>query len=279
VYEARDTALRHWRRGPLAKLTGERPLEGITPDSLLALHAAGYTAVRERLGPGRMLDVGCGQGFETAQFAGPDRTITGVDYSFEAALDATARYGSAGLRVAQCDARRLSLRTGTFDWVCSSHLIEHFPDAEAHASELARVLSPQGKAFVITPNAPADFENPFHIRLFRHSELVSVLQRSFDDVWVGGIDAVPHVKEDFRLRREKAKKVLKLDVFDLRHKIPHSWYVGAYTRALPIAYRFMAKSDTGGGTGITENDFFVTDDVDETTLVLLAVAGKPRRSP
>ncbi len=261
----------------MAKLTGERPLVGITPDSLLALHAAGYRAVRERLGPGRMLDVGCGQGFESALFAAADRPVVGVDYSFEAAREATARHGSEGLRVAQSDARRLSLGTGTFDWVCSSHLIEHFPDAEAHTDELARVLAPQGKAFVITPNAPADFENPFHIRLFRRAELVAVLQRAFDDVWVGGIDAVPRVKEDFRLRREKAAKVLKLDVFDLRHKIPHSWYVGAYTRALPLAYRFMAKSDTGGGTGITDDDFFVTEDVDDTTLVLLAVAGKPRR--
>ena len=105
-----------------------------------------------------------------------------------------------------------------------------------------------------------------------------MLERSFDDVWVGGIDAIPRVKEDFRLRREKAAKVLALDVFDLRHKIPHSWYVGAYTRVLPLAYRFMARSDTGGGTGITDHDFFVTDDVDETTLVLLAVAGKPRHA-
>ncbi|HEY7948799.1 MAG TPA: class I SAM-dependent methyltransferase [Acidimicrobiales bacterium] len=265
----------------MAKLTGERPLEGITPDSLLALHAAGYAAVRERLGPGRMLDVGCGQGFESAQFAGPERRVVGVDYSFEAATEATDRYGTkqngaGGLAVAQCDARKLSLGEGCFDWVCSSHLIEHFPDAEAHVAELARVLGPEGKAFVITPNAPADFENPFHIRLFRRDELAAVLQDSFDDVWVGGIDAVPAVKEDFRLRREKAAKILKLDVFDLRHKIPHAWYVGAYTRALPIAYRFMARSDTGGGTGITEKDFFVTEDVDESTLVLLAVAGKPR---
>lgn len=260
----------------MAKLTGERPLEGITPDSLLALHAAGYAAVRDRLGPGRLLDVGCGQGTESAQFAGPDRTVVGVDYSFEAATEATGRYGPEGLRVAQCDARKLSLGTSSFDWVCSSHLIEHFPDAEAHVAEIARVLGPEGKAFVITPNAPADFENPFHIRLFRRSELVSVLERSFDDVWVGGIDAAPAVKEDLRLRREKAAKILRLDVFDLRHKIPRSWYVGAYTRALPLAYRFMARSDTGGGTGITEKDFFVTEDVDETTLVLLAVAGKPR---
>ena len=175
----------------MAKLTGERPLVGITPDSLLALHAAGYRAVLERLGPGRMLDVGCGQGFESALFAAADRPVVGVDYSFEAAAEATGRHRSEGLRVAQCDARRLSLGTGTFDWVCSSHLIEHFPDAEAHADELARVLSPQGKAFFLTPNAPADFENPFHIRLFRRSELVSVLQRVFDDVWVEGSTPCP----------------------------------------------------------------------------------------
>ena len=263
----------------MAKLTGERPLEGVTPDSLLALHAAGYRAVRDRLGPGRLLDVGCGQGFESARFAAADRSVVGVDYSFDAAADATSRYGPSGLRVAQCDARRLSLATGSFDWVCSSHLIEHFPDAEAHVAELARVLAPTGTAFVITPNAPADFENPFHIRLFDPAELTAVLSRSFAQVWVGGIDAQPRVKEDFRLRREKAAKILSLDVFDLRHKIPRSWYVGAYTRVLPLAYRVMARADTGGTTGITDDDFFVTDEVDDTTLVLLAVAGSPRRAP
>jgi SAM-dependent methyltransferase len=263
----------------VARLTGERPLEGVTPDSLLALHAAGYNAVHERLGPGRMLDVGCGQGFESARFATTDRPVVGVDYSFEAAAEANGRHGAAGLRVAQCDARRLSLGDATFDWVCSSHLIEHFDAPEGHVSELARILTPAGTAFVITPNAPADFENPFHIRLFRQEDLTETLACSFDDVWVGGIDAVPRVKEDFRLRREKAAKVLSLDVFDLRHKIPRSWYVGAYTRVLPLAYRFMARSDTGGGTGITGEDFFVTEKVDDTTLVLLAVARSPRHGP
>ena len=34
------------------KLTGERPMEGATPDSLLALHDAGYREVVARLGPG-----------------------------------------------------------------------------------------------------------------------------------------------------------------------------------------------------------------------------------
>ena len=65
------------------RLTGERPMEGVTPDSLLALHAAGYRTVIERLGPGTMLDVGCGQGFESARFLSEDRAVVGVDYSAE----------------------------------------------------------------------------------------------------------------------------------------------------------------------------------------------------
>ena len=59
-------------------------MEGVTPDSLLALHAAGYRTVIERLGPGTMLDVGCGQGFESARFLADDRAVVGADYSADA---------------------------------------------------------------------------------------------------------------------------------------------------------------------------------------------------
>ena len=95
---------------------------------------------------------------------------------------------------------------------------------------------------------------------------------------VGGVDAEEWVKADFAARRNKAKKVLALDVFDLRHKIPQSWYVGAYTRLLPIAYKVIARGDAGGATGITVDNWFVTDQADETTLELFAIAKKPKRS-
>ncbi len=261
-----------------ARLTGERPQQGVTPDSLLALHEAGYRAVLDRIGRGRILDVGCGQGFESARFLGEGCQVVGVDYAAEAAATATACYGPEGLRVAQMNALDLGLLPASFDGACSSHLIEHFTDPEPHVAEMARVLKDDGVGCVLTPNKPADFENPFHLHLFERDELRSMLARHFDEVWLGGVDAAPHVKADFAARRVRAQKLLGLDVFDVRHRLPHSWYVWAYTRLLPIAYKLVAREDTGGITGITADDWFVTEELDETTLVLFAVVRAPRRT-
>ena len=261
-----------------SRLTGERPHEGVTPDSLLALHEAGYRAVLERIGKGRILDVGCGQGFESARFFDPGRQVIGVDYSSDAVTEAATRYGPAGLRVAQMDAVALGLLEGRFDGACSSHLIEHFTDPEQHVAELARVVKDDGIVCVVTPNKPTDFENPFHLHLFDRTELRTMLGRHFAHVWLGGVDAAPHVKADFEARRLKGARLLRLDVFDLRHRMPHAWYVWAYTRLLPLAYRLVARGDTGGLTGITADDWFVTDEPDDTTLVLFAVATSPRRA-
>jgi len=259
------------------RLTGERPQQGVTPDSLLALHEAGYRAVLDRIGSGRVLDVGCGQGFESARFLDAGRDVVGVDYAAEAVATAAATYGDEGLRVAQMDARGLAFLPASFDGACSSHLIEHFTEPEPHVAELARVVKDDGVVCVLTPNKPADFENPFHLHLFDRAELRAMLERHFDEVWLGGVDAVPHVKADFEARRIKAAKLLRLDALDLRHRIPYEWYVALYTRLLPLAYKLVARNDTGGVTGITADDWFVTEEPDDTTLVLLVVARKPRR--
>ncbi len=146
------------------ELTGERPIEGQTPASLLALHGAGYREVLARIGPGRLLDLGCGLGDGSARLVAPDRPVVGVDY--DPATAASARRRHPDVVTACCDAAALSLGDHCFDWVCSSHLIEHFADPDRHVAEVSRVLADGGAAFFITPNGPADFENPYHVHLF-----------------------------------------------------------------------------------------------------------------
>jgi SAM-dependent methyltransferase len=257
-------------------------MAGATPDSLLALHDAGYRETLARLGTGTVLDVGCGVGGETARLAGPGRWVLGVDYDAETAVAAEVEWGpsgvrGAGIRFAGMDGARLGLRRGSIDWACSSHIIEHFTAPELHVAELARVLTDDGTAFVITPNRPADFENPFHVYLFEERELASLLRLFFQDVEVWGLEGSDELKADFAARRRSGERILKLDFLKLRHRLPRRWYVWTYERALPLVYRALGSRGSGVGSGLDESHFFMTRTIVDTTPVLFAIARAPRR--
>ena len=261
----------------MTELTGERPLEGATPDSLLALHRAGYREVAARLDGGSVLDVGCGVGAETSRLAADNRWVVGVDYDSATAATAARAWAPTGLRFAAMDGSRLGFADSSFDYVCSSHIIEHFWTPASHVAELARVLHDDGTAFVITPNRPADFENPFHLTLFEANDLTALLRTHFGDVEVLGLEGDAALKADLAARRVSGERILRLDPLRLRHRIPRRWYVWAYERLLPIVYRLLGSQRSGVGSGLDESNLFLTDRIEPTTPVLLATAHSPRR--
>ncbi len=280
----------------MPRLTGERPTPGSTPDSLLALHRAGYRELSQRIQSNLVVDLGCGLGIDSISLSNcsvsdlernepttdadnytrEHRTVIGVDYDPGAAIQAFHRFKGLGFVGACMNASNLAFRSSSIAAICSSHLIEHFANPELHVGEVARVLADHGTAFFLAPNATADFENPFHLTSFNRSQLLGLLGQFFHEVWVGGLDGNPRVKADIGARRVKANKLLALDIFKLRHKLPKAWYVHAYTKILPLTYRLVARNDSNGNTGITEDDFYVSQDVDETTLVLFAIALRPK---
>jgi SAM-dependent methyltransferase len=255
-------------------------MAGATPDSLLALHDAGYREVAARVGPGVVVDVGCGTGEQTARLAAADRLVLGVDYSSATVIDTgRARRADVAMRFAGMDGAALAIRGGTVDSVVSSHIIEHFVNPVMHVGELARVLRDGGTAYVITPNAPADFENPFHVYLFEPAHLVSMLGLFFEDVECLGLEGDDVLQEDFASRRASGERILRLDPLGLRHRIPRRAYVWSYERALPVVYRALGSETSGVGSGIDDSHLFVTERVQPTTPVLFAIARRPRRNP
>jgi SAM-dependent methyltransferase len=257
------------------KLTGERPIEGQTPDSLLALHAAGYREIRERLAGSRMLDLGCGLGDGSIGFATPDRTVIGLDYDPTTAAEARRLHGSEGLSTVCGDGSALPFADRSFDHVSSSHLIEHFAEPRHHCREVARVLRADGSAFFVTPNAPADFENPYHVHLFGPDDLAQTLGRHFGSVTILGLDGSEVAKADFERRRAMAQRLLRLDPLGLRHRLPRPWFVALHAAGRRVAYRALSSEQGEGRSGITDADFAITDHIDPTTLVLFAIAEKP----
>ena len=76
-------------------------------------------------------------------------------------------------------------------------------------------------------------------------------------------------------RRGKGGRKIRLN---LRKRMPRSWYVWSYERALPAVYKVIGDK-SGVGSGLDHTHFSMTDVIEPTTPVLFAVARRPRRFP
>jgi 2-polyprenyl-3-methyl-5-hydroxy-6-metoxy-1,4-benzoquinol methylase len=101
---------------------------------------------------GRLLDVGCYDGQLIVQVAPAGAWIVGVDISLGALRQAQAR-GVHGVR-AQVESA-LPFADASFSTIVAAEVIEHVFDTEAFLAELRRVLVPNGRLLLTTPNLVA----------------------------------------------------------------------------------------------------------------------------
>ena len=115
--------------------------------------------------------------------------VVGVDFSLSG-LEEMERRDVAGAGLVCGDAMRLPFRSGTFETVVASEIIEHVGNPEAMMSECARVLAPGGTLIVTTPNpfcipwivkgrkGPEATWNPQHVAWFDGRTLANLGERA-----------------------------------------------------------------------------------------------------
>jgi ubiquinone/menaquinone biosynthesis C-methylase UbiE len=181
-------------------------------DFRLALRALGREATLRgrmldlaRVGPGdRVLDVGCGTGtlaIAAKRRVGPNGRVDGVDPSPEMVARAGAKARRAGVDVSfhEAIAQTLPFADATFDAVLCTLVLHQLPHDGIHAaaSELKRVLAPDGRLLVVDIDSH-DHRNPRHTPHARGSfdgrRIAPLLERS-------GVEVVGSGEVPFRLRR------------------------------------------------------------------------------
>lgn len=98
--------------------------------------------------PGRLLDVGCGNGtfLQMAQAAG--WSIKGVDFDPVAVAEARRE----GLPVDLGGIDKLDTEEQTYDWITCSHVLEHVHEPQRFLHSMYRLLRPGGTLWLQTPN-------------------------------------------------------------------------------------------------------------------------------
>jgi ubiquinone/menaquinone biosynthesis C-methylase UbiE len=96
----------------------------------------------------RLLDIGCGPGWLSVQYARGGARVTAVDLTEKAVALTTEHLSHQGVQgtVQRANAEQLTFRDGEFDFVVSSGVLHHTPDVQRALSEAARVLRPGGRA-------------------------------------------------------------------------------------------------------------------------------------
>ncbi len=145
----------------------------------------------------RLLDVGCGKGFQAAAFAAYFR-VSCLDRSD----DYASLFDELGLEVQgrTCDLDRdqYPFENSSFDVIYSKSVIEHLRDWEHYLGEVHRLLDDEGHLVIMTPSWRKQrdnfYDDPTHIHPFTHRGLRSALDiAGFKDVTVREFYQLPFV--------------------------------------------------------------------------------------
>jgi SAM-dependent methyltransferase len=109
----------------------------------------------------------------------------------------------------------------SFDSVVSFQVIEHIEDDMKFVHEVSRVLRPEGKFVVSTPNAPMSLtRNPWHVREYNANELLNLLECFFSKVEAYGVVGNDKIMEYYHKNRRSVRKITRFDILDLQHRLP-----------------------------------------------------------
>ena len=162
------------------------------------------------LTPGRLLDVGCGDGVYLNRMRQRGWKVEGIDFDQKAVKNAKIRFG---LELRCGDLAEAKFPDNSFDAITMSHVIEHVPNPVEFLKEARRVLKPGGRVVILTPNTKSNglkefgevwfsLDAPRHLNLYNPDNLSDCagragfkLIRAFStaahaDIFFGGSDSI-----------------------------------------------------------------------------------------
>jgi len=152
------------------------------PAAILGLQKSKYKMKHlylDDLPVGLVFDVGCGDGSFLHRMQSRGWVVDGIDFDYDAIQGAKLRYG---LDLRFGDLLGSKVPSDAFDAVTLNHVIEHVTDPVALLRETKRILKPDGRLIIVTPNSKSlghrkfkmawvNLDPPRHLQIFSPDSL------------------------------------------------------------------------------------------------------------
>ena len=166
--------------------TGERYVSGLVGDIQSEHYHRYLLALRFARGLD-VLDVASGEGFGSAILGQVARSVVGVDVDAGSVRFANENYLSERVSFRRGDATALPVADCSIDVIVSFETIEHLTDHDAFLAEIHRVLRPDGRLVISSPDRKVYSEdshtkNAFHLHELGRREFLDKLRANFTRV-------------------------------------------------------------------------------------------------
>ncbi len=181
--------------------------------SLLAYHKAAEMV------SGNVLEIGTGSGYGVSVISPHTTGFVTIDKT-PPPFDLSSRY--ANVEFHQMTVPPIAgIESASFDFVISFQVIEHVKNDLELVDEIHRVLKPDGKLIITTPNKEMSLtRNPWHVREYTSDELINLLESRFHAVETFGVFGNEKVSTYYRANRKAVRKITRYDILKLQYRLP-----------------------------------------------------------
>lgn len=217
-----------------------------------------YTVAKDWV-QGDLLEVGCGEGRGIDSLMPLVSSYAAIDKIESAVSRLRLRYPAG--KFVSGHLPPLPYADNSYDSVVSFQVIEHIQDDALFLKEIHRVLRPGGVALITTPNRPMSLSrNPWHIREYTDQELVNLAKKIFQTVQMMGIAGNEKVMAYHEQNRQSVQRIMRWDILDLQHRLPSALLRVPYDLLNRLNRNKLQSASDELVTGITLQDYLVTDD-------------------
>ena len=213
---------------------------------------------------GKVLEVGCGEGYGISKYYNDQMELTVIDKSKTALYEIKKRYTGVKALYKKLPSLK-NMETESFDVVICFQCVEHIKNDHLLLREIYRVLKKGGLLFLTTPNKHKTVApNPWHYREYNHEELSMFLSQVFEEFKINGINGSPRISSYYRENEKSVKNMLRFDVFGVHRVLPRSILKLPYEVLNRINRKKLLVQNEQMINAYSDKDYFLSEVTNDT---------------